>query len=352
MSVLIEGLTLVIPRKVLEAKYRGGFDGYLRDSANEGLNSRYSVADDTLAALSYTDTEFAAWLAMQLEKTGIVCADGAMAVEMVFVQEGVGPLLPCPWLAWEVTPEGVTRAWAVGYPKGEMAAPAGWRPSAEKSAPRSDIRDEPGRAMPLGTRNGLESWVDFNTGEVMFGLPKRKTPDPAPQSEAPSAPEPPAAPPLPEPEPGAMSAILVAAVESRGWRYLPAKNGTAVDLYVGGDNATFRLWGAVDEKLEQLSIFVISPSKVPVERRAAVAEFVARVNWIRRLGGYDFDFESGELVYKVGVDVEGGELTEAMVQNYFSQALWVADHYHNALQKVVFGGVEPKAAFDGIGKTA
>ena len=66
MSVLIEGLTLVIPRKVLEAKYRGGFDGYLRDSANEGLNSRYSVADDALAALSYTDTEFAAWLAEQL----------------------------------------------------------------------------------------------------------------------------------------------------------------------------------------------------------------------------------------------------------------------------------------------
>ena len=341
MSVLIEGLTLVIPRKVLDARYPGGHEAYLVEVASRDPGIRYAVADAELVAIGLADTSYAPLITKAFARAGYTPADGKNAVEMVLVDQQRGPLLPCPWLEWKAGTNGVTHAWTVGRAAGELAAPTGWAGPTTPAGNGDDERDEPGRTMPLGSENGLESWVDFNTGEVMFGLPKRKTPDP----------EPPAAPPPEaEQEPGELSAILVAAIESRGWRYLPARNGTAVDLSVAGDNATFRLWGAVNEKLEQLSIFVISPSKVPVDRRTAVAEFVARVNWTRRIGGYDFDFEGGDLSYKVSMDLEGGELTEALVQNCISQALWNADHYHNALQKVVFGGVEAKAALEGIPK--
>ncbi len=78
--------------------------------------------------------------------------------------------------------------------------------------------------------------------------------------------------------------------------------------------------------------------KVPAERRAAVAEFIARVNYKCFIGAFDLDFENGSVRFRCGIDVEGGTLTEKMVDNLFGMTSYMADVHHDRLMQVIYGG--------------
>ena len=83
---------------------------------------------------------------------------------------------------------------------------------------------------------------------------------------------------------------------------------------------------------------------VGTARRVAVAETMTRINFRLRLGTFDLDFDDGEMRYRTGCDVEGGELTQHMVLTIVGNVCASIDRYGPALMRVMFGDATPEDA--------
>lgn len=72
---------------------------------------------------------------------------------------------------------------------------------------------------------------------------------------------------------------------------------------------------------ERFVFHFIFDGYVESSRRPAVAEFIARANWGLIEGGFELDFDSGAVRYKVGIDFTSVELTEQLVRNAVLSAM-------------------------------
>jgi hypothetical protein len=152
MSVLIEALTMVVPRRILDVSYPGGTGSFLQALAALERPPRFVCdGDPELVAASFHDQRHLE-PAYDLLEEYLICSDGKEFVELALVQEGQGPPMPCGWLEWKNHEDGFTFAWHAGGEPGMLAAPERWTPEWSQVLPRGarDVRDEPGRAMRLG----------------------------------------------------------------------------------------------------------------------------------------------------------------------------------------------------------
>ena len=62
-----------------------------------------------------------------------------------------------------------------------------------------------------------------------------------------------------------------------------------------------------------------------------MAEFVTRANRGMRIGNFELDFDDGEIRYKTSMDVEGGDLTDKMIDNLLRANLTTTDRYFTGL---------------------
>lgn len=98
---------------------------------------------------------------------------------------------------------------------------------------------------------------------------------------------------------------------------------------------------------DMLILQFMIPLKAGEEERAKVGEFLLRANYGLKIGGFDFDFEDGEISYRVpiycGVD-EFLPPTHEQIDAALSIGLMMVDRYGDALVKVMFGLAEPDDA--------
>jgi hypothetical protein len=75
-----------------------------------------------------------------------------------------------------------------------------------------------------------------------------------------------------------------------------------------------------------------------------VAELLTRINWQMSIGSYEMDFADGEVRYRIGMDLEGGWMTEKMADNMLGYAINALDRRHDAVMRVAFGDADPETA--------
>ena len=110
MSVLIEALTMVVPRRVLDVSYPGGPGAFLQALAGLERPPRFVCeGDPELVAASFHDRRHLE-PAYDLLEEYLICSDGKEFVELALVREGQGPPLPCEWLKWKNHEDGFTSA--------------------------------------------------------------------------------------------------------------------------------------------------------------------------------------------------------------------------------------------------
>jgi hypothetical protein len=173
VSVLVEALSLVVPQKVLDVSYPGGAQAFLQRMLEPDIPMRRGVSDDHLVSVAFYNPEDARKATDILEEIGLVAVDDDAFYEFAFVDQEHGPTMPCPWLEFRRHPEGFSYCFAPGTDPTELHVPAGWEPEQSRALEREDIRDIPGRAVKLGEENGLETWLDMDTGRIIRGLPQR-----------------------------------------------------------------------------------------------------------------------------------------------------------------------------------
>ena len=145
---------------------------------------------------------------------------------------------------------------------------------------------------------------------------------------------------------GSIMETVLRVINARNWRHLVYGENTMVELSMGCRNSSIRLVANAREKEQQVIVYAITGTKVPPARRAAAAEFVARANHNFFVGGFDLDYDEGVVRFRCGIDVEGGVLTDKMVETLFDMTSFAADTHHERLMQVIYGGVEPKVALE------
>lgn len=119
---------------------------------------------------------------------------------------------------------------------------------------------------------------------------------------------------------------------------------------VGGENATWALIARVDEKDQFANVTSLCPIKPPESRRRDVAEYLTRANYHLKQGNFEMDFEDGVTSFRIGIDVEGGQLTTPMAVRLVITSLVAVDRYLPGLMAVVYAGMPPAQAIEMVNR--
>lgn len=171
MSVLIEGVSLVVPVVTLDATWPGGAASFCRDVISTPASpARHVCSDGALVSVGFLHPADARVVIAELREHGLMELDPLRWHDVAIVDQEEGPSLPCAWLEWKRERGGPTTAWFANSESGTLAVPAGWAPERAPCLTRVDRRDEPGRMLKLAEEGELETWLDFKTGEVVIGM--------------------------------------------------------------------------------------------------------------------------------------------------------------------------------------
>ena len=100
-----------------------------------------------------------------------------------------------------------------------------------------------------------------------------------------------------------------------------------------------------DRETEMLVVMGMVPITVPPDRRAAVAEFLTRLNWNLTGNRFLMDFNDGDVRVRRDVDMVALPNDE-LLGGWFYSACLALDGFFPALANVVFRGTNPVQALE------
>ncbi len=125
-------------------------------------------------------------------------------------------------------------------------------------------------------------------------------------------------------------------------------NLPVINLPVDIENGKLNLF--IHSHEESRRVFVYSRPQdmlVPIDRIAALADFLTRANYGLPLGNFEIDMNDGEMNFKNSIDISDGELTQKMVQTLIVFSLECMSRYLPGIRAVI-EGTEPKFAIEDI----
>ncbi|MBC7446748.1 MAG: YbjN domain-containing protein [Hymenobacteraceae bacterium] len=136
-------------------------------------------------------------------------------------------------------------------------------------------------------------------------------------------------------------APFVTALHELGW---PAQADPArgrIRLGVNCANGQFVVAIEVDTDHELVRCLVAYPVRISPADRAAVVEYLTRVNFGLPAGNFEMNYADGEVRFRASLPTAAGALNVAAARHLVQQSLATADHYVNGLLQVEYGNVSP-----------
>ena len=133
---------------------------------------------------------------------------------------------------------------------------------------------------------------------------------------------------------GSVREALVAWFDARGTAVL-AVNDATYSAPAEGQHGEWVLYATVRDEQDQLLVHSVLPIDVPEEQRATLALHLTQVNVGLVIGNFELDLTDGELRYKTSIDVEGGELTDTMLDNLISANVAAVDEHLPGILKIL-----------------
>jgi hypothetical protein len=132
------------------------------------------------------------------------------------------------------------------------------------------------------------------------------------------------------------------------WPFTPLEGKPILRTAFSGKNGNWNCFAQAREDQYRFVFYSICAANTPENRRQAMADFLTRANYGMIIGNFEMDFTDGEVRYKTSIDVEGDELTPALVKQMVYANVLTFDKYLPGVMKVMYTDVDPKAAVDEI----
>jgi hypothetical protein len=165
MSVLIEGISVVICNSTIDKKYKGGFSKYKQDFANGTF-----CTDGHLVRVGFMAPPDVGRFIMNLEKQGFIFKQNEKSVDISVIDQVQGFTIPCDWLTLQRTPDGVAFCSLKGIETDKIAVPNGWKleNSLSKKFTKVDNSNVEGRLQYLRTDGNVDVFLDKQTMKEVF----------------------------------------------------------------------------------------------------------------------------------------------------------------------------------------
>ena len=169
MAVLIEGISVVLRKDVIEQKYPGGIAQYEKDSPN-----RTFCADQYLTAIRFMMPKDVQHFVQNLEQHGMKLLSGNGFDEIAIVDMLSGATTRCDWLSFAKKFDGISVCWLAGTDLAEVAVPMGWEFETSLSMKNSFVSNQEAnkKVRFLRSEGKVDVYLDLGTGkEVYVGRP-------------------------------------------------------------------------------------------------------------------------------------------------------------------------------------
>jgi hypothetical protein len=115
-----------------------------------------------------------------------------------------------------------------------------------------------------------------------------------------------------------------------------------------GKNGDFELYAFAREEQRQVVVYSVCEKLTPPEKRAAIAELLARANYGLILGNFELDFDDGEIRFRTSRTIgpqmlDGKDMRELIATNVSAM-----DLYLPAIEAVLTSDITPAGAIDEV----
>jgi hypothetical protein len=131
---------------------------------------------------------------------------------------------------------------------------------------------------------------------------------------------------------------------AEGWSFERLADASILRLEFRGGHGDWYCFAQVREQESQFAFYSFCPIVAPEEDRYAVAEFLMRANFGMIIGNFEMDFDDGEIRYKTSIDVEGSELTPALIRQLVHANVTMMDRYLPGVVQIIHGVASPTTA--------
>jgi hypothetical protein len=111
-----------------------------------------------------------------------------------------------------------------------------------------------------------------------------------------------------------------------------------------GESGSWFVLGSSFPEANRVIFLSILPSLVPAERKAAVGEFINRINFGLVVGNLEIDMDGGEVRFRTSMDLDDVEVSVEMIRNLLYANVYMTDVHLPIINKVAFGDLDPIAA--------
>ena len=135
-------------------------------------------------------------------------------------------------------------------------------------------------------------------------------------------------------------------LEKDDWKYIYDDKNTIIETgcTIKGKLSQIRLLIRFSDT--GFSIVAYSPLNAAEECRPAVMEFITRVNYPLRYGGFRLDLSDGEILYQHYTDCEGTEsLSTDVIENSVTIPLMMWQIFGNSIAMLLMGFSTPELEF-------
>ena len=139
--------------------------------------------------------------------------------------------------------------------------------------------------------------------------------------------------------------VIQECLDEMDMTYSVDRESKKVNLVYSGDNGEWKVTIAHFEEDDEIMAVSVMPELVPYDRRRVVSEFIARMNFGFTIGGFDIDYDDGEVRYKAGLSIPSTGLTAEMVRPLIISGIANADdHFFSSFRDVMSGEKTPAQA--------
>ena len=168
MAVLVEGISVIVRRDSVVARYSGGWDQFVADAPN-----RTFCADSDLARIGFMAPDDVAAFIDFLQKRGLVFLEDGRAVDFCVCDQQSGPTCGCSWVEFgqiEFDNYRVAAARLAGSTSLDLHTPDSW--SYENSLSRQfsfiPTGEESKSLRYLRHENGTDVYLNLLTGKEVY----------------------------------------------------------------------------------------------------------------------------------------------------------------------------------------
>ncbi len=166
MSVLAEAISVVVANSAIKRRYRGGFEGFVRDCPGASFCS-----DGVLSRVGFLARRDADYFASMLTSAGLSGLERGAFVDLAIVDQNRGPLAPCLWIEFGHERDGTPVVWHAASRRGVAHVPQGWNAPAVTHPARFARRAFTHQVQYLRGKADRDWFRDRLSGKV-FSVPR------------------------------------------------------------------------------------------------------------------------------------------------------------------------------------